>query len=123
MAGTGYADPGAFFGTSIPKVWRPRPRQSWFGDAALVAFLLTQCFDGVFTYVGVVTFGTGIEANPIIGALMLHLGHGTALMTAKSLSASLGIALHLRHIHAAVVALTCFYLTVAIVPWIAILFF
>ena len=123
MAVTWYADPGALFGTSIPKGWNRRPRYSWFGDAVLVAFLLAQCFDGVFTYVGVVTFGTEIEANPVIGALMLYLGHGTALMVVKALSAFLGIALHLRHIHGAVAALACFYLTFAILPWIAILFF
>jgi hypothetical protein len=79
--------------------------------------------DGVFTYVGVVTFGTQIEANPIIGVMMLHLGHGSALMVAKSLSAFLGIALHVRRIHSAVAALACFYLTFAILPWISILFF
>jgi hypothetical protein len=123
MAATGYADPGTLFGTSLPKVRNLRPRHSWFGNAVLVAFLLAQCFDGVFTYVGVVTFGTEIEANPVIGVLMLHLGHGTALMIAKALSASLGIALHLRRVHGAVAALACFYLTVAIFPWIAILFF
>ena len=115
MATTGYADPGTLFGTSVPKVWNLRPRHPWFGDAVLVAFLLAQCFDGVFTYVGVVTFGAGIEANPV--------GHGTALMIAKAVSASLGIALHLRRIHGAVAALACFYLTIAILPWIAILFF
>jgi hypothetical protein len=123
VTATGYAVPRATLGSPIPKVWNLRARHSWFGDAVLVAFLLAQCFDGVFTYVGVVTFGTGVEANPIIGALMLRLGHGTALMTAKSLSAALGIALHLQRVHGAVAALACFYLTVAILPWIAILFF
>jgi hypothetical protein len=123
MATTGYANPHAFLGTSVPKVWRLPPRRSLLGDIGLIAFLLAQCFDGIFTYVGVTTFGTGIEANPLIAGLMLHLGRGTALMTAKTMSASLGIALHLRNVHAAVALLAAFYMTAAILPWIAILFF
>jgi hypothetical protein len=123
MAVTEYADPGAFFGTSVPKVWSVSPRHSLFGNIALVAFLLAQCFDGVFTYVGVITFGAGIEANPVIAALMLHLGHVTALMAAKTLSALLGIALHLWRVHGAVALLAAFYMAAAILPWIAILFF
>jgi hypothetical protein len=123
MAGTGYADPRAFFGSAVPKICRLGPRRSVFGDFVLIAFLLAQCFDGIFTYVGVVAFGPGIEANPLISALMLHLGHGTALMTAKAMSGSLGILLHLREIHTAVALLAAFYLTVAILPWITLLFF
>jgi hypothetical protein len=123
MANNGYANPHAFFGTSVPKVWSFAPRRSLLGDIGLVAFLLAQCFDGIFTYVGVIAFGTGIEANPIIAALMLHFGHGAALMTAKTMSASLGIGLHLRNVHGAVALLAAFYMTVAILPWIAILFF
>jgi hypothetical protein len=123
MAATEYADSRAFFGTSVPKVWRVPARHSLFGNIALVAFLLAQCFDGIFTYVGVITFGTGIEANPVICALMVHLGHVVALMTAKTLSASLGIALHLWKVHGAVALLAIFYVTVAILPWIDLLFF
>lgn len=77
----------------------------------------------MFTYVGVVTFGTAIEANPLIAGLMLHLGHGTALIASKTVAASFGIALHVQRIHQAVALLAAFYLTVAILPWIAILFF
>jgi hypothetical protein len=123
MSAARYADPQAFFGTSVPKVWNLRPRRFLFGDLVLVAFLLTQCLDGIFTYVGVITFGPGIEANPLIGALMLHLGHAPALVTAKAMSASLGIVLHVRQIHGAVALLAGFYLSVAILPWIAVLFF
>jgi len=123
MANTGYANPQAFLGTSVPKVWSLPPRRSLLGDVGLLAFLLAQCFDGIFTYVGVIAFGAGIEANPLIAALMLHLGHGAALMTAKTMSASLGIALHLRNVHSAVALLAAFYMTVAILPWIALLFF
>ena len=87
----------------------------------LVLFLLAQCLDGVFTYVGVKTFGMGVEANPLIAALMLEFGAGAALIAAKTVAGVLGIALHLRHVHGAVAALTLFYAAVALGPWTAIL--
>lgn len=125
MATTAYADPAVFLGPA-PATWAPAaPRQfqrSLFGDIVLVAFLLAQCFDGVFTYVGVMHYGVGIEANPLIAALMGTFGHGAALMLAKMLAASLGICLHLRRVHFAVAALAAFYISIAIVPWTMILF-
>src|SRR4051794_38462524 len=96
------------FRTRIPAAWNTRA--SLFGDIVLVTFLLAQCFDGVFTYVGVVTFGTAIEANPVVGLLMLPLGQGFAVMAAKAVAGSLGILLDVRDIHSAVAALTGFYL-------------
>lgn len=117
-----YADPGVVFGTNVPKIWSLQPRRSLFGDAVLVAFLLAQLCDGVFTYLGVVTFGVAIEANPVIAALMTHLGHGPALMMAKGVAGSLGIGLHLRGLHAAVALLAVFYAAAAVFPWVVILF-
>ena len=107
--------------TPAPQLWNRRG--SRFGDVALVVFLLAQGFDGVFTYVGVMSFGIGIEANPLIATLMENLGHGRALMVAKVVAAMLGIALHLRQVHAAVALLAAFYLAAAIVPWTVLLFF
>jgi hypothetical protein len=103
-------------------VWNPPARRARYGDIALVFFLLAQCFDGVLTYVGVVTFGTGIEANPLISSLMGYLGAATALITAKAIAVFLGIALHLRGVHTPIALLTVFYVVAAIVPWVAILF-
>ena len=102
-----------------PHMWQCR--RSVFGDVALVLFLLAQCFDGVFTYVGVMSFGIGIEANPIVALLMTNLGHGTGLLSAKIAAAVLGIALHLRRVHGAVALLALFYITAAIVPWMVLL--
>jgi uncharacterized membrane protein len=123
MAATSYAHPESFWGSGIPKVWNASAqRRARVGNAVLVLFLLAQCFDGVFTYVGVVSFGLGVEANPLIASLMNSLGAATALASAKGVAAALGIALHLRGVHGAVALLTAFYLTVAIMPWMAILF-
>jgi hypothetical protein len=121
MATTAYLDPGSVFGTPLPKVWKSRLRRSLFGDVAIVAFLLAQCLDGIFTYIGVNTFGLTVEANPLIAGLMATVGHGTALVGAKTLAGALGVCLHLREIHAAVALLAGFYMAVAIVPWVAIL--
>jgi hypothetical protein len=96
--------------------------RSRLGDLLLVLFLLAQCFDGVLTYVGVMTFGIGIEANPLITNLMLYFGEGTGLLGAKLVAAALGIALHLRRVHIAVAILTAFYFGAAVLPWAAILF-
>ena len=117
-----YADARAVFGNALPKVRSGTPRRGWFGDAVLVAFLLAQVLDGAFTYVGVVSFGLSMEGNPVIAALMTHLGHGAALMTAKLVAAALGIALHLRGTHGAVALLAVFYVAAAVLPWAVILF-
>lgn len=123
MAATAYAAPAPFLGTTLPTVCNGPVRRSAFGDTVLVLFLLAQCFDGVFTYVGVVSFGLHIEANPVIAMLMAAFGHGPALAGAKIVAGTLGICLHVREVHGAVAALTAFYLVAAIAPWTAILFF
>jgi len=123
VAAGGYADARTSFGTTVPQVWSVPPRRSLFGDVVLVAFLLAQVLDGVFTYLGVMTFGTGAEANPVIVSLMLYLGHGAALMMAKLVAAVLGIGLHLRGTHGAVAVLATFYVAAAVLPWAVILFF
>jgi hypothetical protein len=122
MATTAYAAHPSLVGIPLPKVRKPA-QPSLFGDLVLVAFLLVQCFDGVFTYVGVSVFGLAIEANPIIAGLMTHLGHGPGLLSAKMMAVLLGILLHLRRVHIAVAMLTGFYAAAAIAPWTLILFF
>jgi uncharacterized membrane protein len=111
------------YGSTLPHVGSRAARRSRFGDAAVLLFLLAQALDGVFTYVGVSSFGIGIEANPIIATLMTTFGHGPALTGAKALAGTLGICLHLREVHGVVALLTGFYIAAAIVPWTAILFF
>jgi hypothetical protein len=123
MSAGSYAAAATFPGTPVPKVWNRTDSRRWFGDVVIVAFLLAQCFDGVFTYVGVLTYGMAIEANPIIASLMAAFGFGPALTGAKLVAGGLGICLHLCQIHTAVALLSLFYLMAAIVPWSLILFF
>jgi hypothetical protein len=118
-----YATAATFPGSPVPKVWNQPDSRSWFGDLVIITFLFAQCFDGIFTYLGVLTYGISIEANPIIASLMTMFGLGPALAGAKIVAGALGICLHLRQIHGAVALLSLFYLTVAIVPWSVILFF
>lgn len=122
MNGSGYATPETFWGTSVPKVGNGAARRSRFGDVMLIVFLLTQCLDGVFTYIGVHELGLRMEANPLIAVLIGQFGAGTALVAAKFVASLLGMALHLRQVHAAVALLAAFYLAVAILPWAAILY-
>ena len=97
-------------------------RRTLFGDAALLLFLVAQASDGVLTYVGVSTYGVAIEGNPLIAWLMHTMGEGPALTMAKGAAAAFGIALHLSAVHKAVAVLAVFYLAVAVVPWMALLF-
>jgi uncharacterized membrane protein len=98
-------------------------RRDRFGDIALIAFLIAQASDGVLTYVGVTSYGLHMEANPIIGWLMASIGQGAALASAKVAAGLFGIALHLSSVHRAVAALALLYLAVAVLPWLAILFY
>ena len=93
-----------------------------FGDVAVVVFLLAQASDGVLTYVGVSTFGLQMEANPLITWLMTVMGEGPGLTAAKLTAGTFGMVLHLTGVHRAVALLAAFYIVVAIIPWIAILF-
>ena len=97
-------------------------RRSRFGDVAVVVFLMTQALDGVLTYVGVTLLGLHMEANPLLAWLMGSMGHGPALTSAKVLAGGFGILLHISSVHRVVVALTAFYVIVAIIPWLALLY-
>jgi hypothetical protein len=91
-----------------------------FGDIAVICFLVVQGLDGALTYLGVRTWGLGIEANPLVSSAMAFAGWGAGLAGAKLVAVGLGILLHLRHVHHLVALLTAFYLAVAIIPWTAL---
>lgn len=88
-----------------------------FGDFAVVCFLVVQCLDGAFTYVGVRFWGVGIEANPLISSAVHMIGPAAALASAKLIAVGFGMVLHLRRVHNLVAWLTAFYVGAAILPW------
>ena len=94
---------------------------SRFGDLMVVGFVLMQCLDGVFTYLGVGIWGPTIEANPLISSAMNTAGVAAGLGGAKVVAISFGILLHLRRVHNIVALLTALYFTIAILPWTALL--
>lgn len=93
-----------------------------FGDLAVIVFLLAQVSDGVLTYIGVSTYGLSVEGNPLITWLMSVLGEGPGLAAAKLTAGLFGVMLHLSAVHKAVAVLAGFYIIVAILPWLAILY-
>jgi len=116
-----YGAAPATVGNALPLLWRRSARPSRFGDLAIVLFLLAQSLDGAFTYVGVATFGERIEANPLLLMLIREIGSGPALLVAKVVAGTLGMALHLLGVHRAVALLAAFYFGAAVLPWAAIL--
>ena len=89
----------------------------------VVGFVLMQCLDAVFTYVGVSIWGPAIEANPLISSAMASAGIVGALGAAKGLAIGFGMLLHLRRVHSLVAVLTAIYFAVAILPWTTLFFF
>ena len=94
-----------------------------FGNAVLVAYLMAQVCDGLFTYIGVAIYGMRVEGNPVLGWLMGALGYAAGVAAAKTAAGAFGIALHLAAVHRVVAALAVFYVVVALVPWIGLLLF
>ena len=95
-------------------------RQNLLGNVIVVGFMVVQCLDGVFTYLGVRIWGPGIEANPIVSAAMTGGGLLVGLGGAKLVAIGFGMLLHLRGVHSLIALLTAIYFTVAIVPWTAL---
>jgi hypothetical protein len=98
-------------------------RSARFGNVVVILFLIAQACDGVLTYVGVSVYGLHIEGNPLLAWLMAGMGSAAGVATAKAAAGAFGIALHLVSVHRIVAALAVFYLAVAIVPWVSLLFF
>src|SRR5581483_7722127 len=92
-----------------------------FGDLAVVCFVLVQCLDGIFTYLGMTIWGAGIEANPLVSSAVKAAGLGPGLAGTKLIAIGLGILLHHRRVHHVLALLTVIYFAAAILPWTAIL--
>lgn len=93
----------------------------WFGNLAVLGFVIVQYLDGTLTYLGLHIWGPGIEANPLVSSAISFAGPGPGLAATKLVAIALGIMLHLRQVHRVVALLTAFYVAVAILPW-ALLF-
>ena len=86
----------------------------------MLAFLVVQCLDGVFTYLGVRWWGPTVEANPIVSSTVNIFGLGAGLTAVKLVAVGFGITLHLRRVHNVVALLTALYIAGAILPWTAL---
>jgi hypothetical protein len=95
--------------------------RSLFGDVMVVGFMVMQCLDGIFTYLGIGIWGPAIEANPIISSAIAAGGVVAGIGGAKLVAISLGMLLHLRRVHNLVALLTGIYFTMAILPWSVLL--
>lgn len=89
---------------------------------AVLVFLVAQALDGALTYLGVTLLGLHMEANPLLAWMIGTMGCALALTSAKLVASALGIVLHLSAVHRIVAALAAFYLAVAVVPWLALLY-
>jgi hypothetical protein len=83
----------------------------------VLSFLVVQCLDGVFTYVGVNLWGPSAEGNPLIRSAVSYAGPGLGLAGAKLFAVALGIALHLFRVHNVIAFLTALYVILALIPW------
>ena len=97
------------------------PTRSLFGTGTLIAFVIAQLCDGVFTYIGVHTFGLSIEANPIVSWYIAAFGAGVGLLAAKSLAISCALLLHRFARYRTIGALTVIYFAMAVQPWVSLL--
>ena len=101
---------------------RPRlTRTTTFGNLVIVLFLVAQAIDGGFTYLGVITFGPAIEANPLLAWLMAAVGEARRSPAPSSRPSAFGMILHLAAVHRALALLTAIYLSAAVVPWLTLL--
>jgi len=92
-----------------------------FGTGTLIAFVVAQLCDGVLTYIGIHTFGQGIEANPIVSWYIAALGAGVALLAAKSVAIACALLLYRFARYRTLGVLTVMYFAMAVQPWISLL--
>src|SRR5262249_13445272 len=88
-----------------------------FGNAVLLAFVVAQALDSALTSLGIATFGTSAEANPVVAWYVSMFGPGIGLAAVKAIAVGCAAALHLNARHRTLGGLTLFYMAGAVVPW------
>jgi Domain of unknown function (DUF5658) len=87
----------------------------------LLAFVVAQALDGVLTYVGIATFGTAVEGNPVVSWYVAMFGAGVGLAVVKAVAIGCAATLHLNARHAILGGLTLLYFGAAVLPWTRLL--
>ena len=87
----------------------------------LAVFLVTQAYDGLFTYMAVNAYGVMAEGNLLLATWIDLIGAGPAILAAKLLAASCGVLLYCLGVRRALLGLTIFYALGAIGPWLIVL--
>lgn len=108
--------------TLFPSLVGPKPAIApRLGDLIWLAFVLAQVADGSLTYVGLKTFGTAVEANPLLGWSIAAAGGTLAIIGAKMFALACGAVLHLRAMHRVIAILTAVYVAASVWPWSIVL--
>jgi hypothetical protein len=96
-------------------------RQRSYVDGLWILFVVVQILDGVLTYIGVRTFGIGIEGNPLVAWYAQAFGPAAGLAAAKLFAIGCASILYLTARRGAVAILTVVYIVFAIAPWAVLL--
>ena len=88
---------------------------------ALGLFVAVQFADAIQTFSGILRFGPGIEANPVLAFCAAIVGPSIALAGAKAVAIAGGATLHLFSQHLILAALTVACVFGAVVPWAMVL--
>lgn len=107
-------------------VTRPLPKSELIFLGVTLAFL--QLLDGLLTGIGVMHFGSEIEANIIIRTLIDAFGLFPALLLVKCAAIAIVVALcsishKVRWVGSALKGIIVLYLLAAIIPWAMVLTF
>jgi hypothetical protein len=97
------------------------PRRLSKAELAWLAFVTVQALDGIFSYVGVYTIGSEIEANPLLSWYVSAFGPAAAFAGAKLFAVGCGAVLYLTGRHHWVTFLTAVYVIFAVGPWVHVL--
>ncbi len=87
----------------------------------LYAFYLALILDGVLTYIGVMRWGHGAEANPILLAMIGVFGLVPSLLFSRCVAMMAGMALYYAEAYIALFILNSLFWGLAVIPWVILL--